>query len=97
MHREPGAAVVDSKVSVEALNAAITLIDYFKAHARRVYRHQEAQRHQQRRAREVSSEPRDLRREKVLRALREQGRMTQSTILRDVFKRNRRRTRCITC
>lgn len=83
-----GAAVVDPKVSVGTLDAAITLIEYFKAHARRVYRHLEAQRHPRQRARDMSSKPRDIRREKVLRALREEGRMAQSKIQREVLQRN---------
>jgi len=77
-------AVVDPKVSLQTVESAITLIDYFKAHARRAYRLLGKRRQGQ----GESAAPRDIRREKILRALREHGRMTKSQILRDVFKRN---------
>jgi hypothetical protein len=80
------AAVVDREVSLQTVESAITLIDYFKAHAWRAYRLLGKRRPSPRQ--DVSSEPRDIRREKILRALREHGRMTPSQIQRDVLKRN---------
>jgi hypothetical protein len=81
-------SVVNPEVSLRTLQSAIALIDYFKAHARRVYQLLEVRRPQGRVAQDVPRKPRDLRREKVLRALREAGRLTQSQIQREVFQRN---------
>jgi len=78
---------VDPTVSLPTLESAIALIDYFKAHARRVYRMFEGRGRPQPQ-RGAALKPRDIQREKVVRALREAGRMAQSQILRDVFKRN---------
>jgi hypothetical protein len=79
---------VDSRVSLRTLESAIALIEYFKAQARRVYRLLGERWPEARGVRDVPSTPRDLRREKILRALRVAGRMTQSKIQREVFKRN---------
>ena len=65
---------VEDEVSTETLGAAADLIDYFKAHARRAYRHLARQR-------------RDLV-TAILAALKEHGPMKQSDLLHDVFKRN---------
>jgi hypothetical protein len=81
-------AEVDPRVSLGTLESAIALIEYFKAHARRVYRLLGERRPEARGARDLPARPRDLRREKILRALREEGRMTQSKIQREVLKRN---------
>lgn len=63
-----------TRLQAETLGNAGDLIDYFKSHARRVYKH--LQRPQ--RNRQVT----------ILQALKERGALTQSEILRDVFQRN---------
>ncbi|MBI4492180.1 MAG: DUF3987 domain-containing protein [Chloroflexi bacterium] len=63
-----------SEVGVGTLTSAITLVAYFKAHAARVYRHL----HAERRGLNI----------RILQALKQQGRVSQSDLLHGVFKRN---------
>jgi hypothetical protein len=65
---------VADAVSAETIAAAADLVDYFKSHARRVYRH-------------LARERRDLV-TLVLAALKEHGPLKQSEFVHDVFKRN---------
>ena len=71
---EVGERPADRLVSAETVGAALDLVDYFKAHARKVYR-------------ELAHERQDLKM-KVLAALKERGEMLFSQILHDVLKRN---------
>src|SRR5262249_34216368 len=72
LHALDGSA--GSTVSAETLARACDLIDYHKAHARRVYQH-------------LSEQRRDGKLT-ILKALRERGPMKQGTILHEVFQRN---------
>src|SRR5207245_2185588 len=62
------------EVSAETLGAAADLIDYFKAHARRVY--------------QLLGEQRRDGKLTILQALKERGPLNKRAILHDVFKRN---------
>jgi hypothetical protein len=65
---------VEDEVAEETFAAAADLIDYFKSHARRAYRH-------------LARERRDMA-TTILAALKEHGPLKQSEFVHDVFKRN---------
>lgn len=74
--------VVAPTVSLETLESAIHLLEYFQAQARKVYGQLRPQR------RGAGRGPFDMRRKKILDALAQDERISQTALLKDVFRRN---------
>jgi hypothetical protein len=75
---------VAAELSLATLESAIRLVDYFKAHARRVH----GALHRRRPDRAEGAGPVSLIRRKVLKALRDADRLSKTELLRDVLGNN---------